>query len=84
MIHLKMLGLGLLTIFKFIGFSILMVLLLSLTAILLCGWIYGFMYGFNLIAWSILVIDLLIVSYFIGDYVLHVTIPAKEKAQADV
>lgn len=79
-----MLGLGLLTIFKFIGFSILMVLVLSLMSILLCGWIYGFKYGFNLIAWSILVIDFFIVSYFIGYYVLHVTIPAEKKAQADV
>ncbi|MEC1264972.1 hypothetical protein P9C50_09855 [Bacillus subtilis] len=84
MIHLKMLGLGLLTIFKYVGLIVLILLGLLLFCTLVIGWAFFFDYGFNLIAWSILVIDLLIVSYLIGDYVLHVTIPAKKKAQADI
>lgn len=69
MIHLKMIGLGLLTIFKYVGLFILTLLGFGLAATLFGGWLLFFQYGFNLIAWLILVIDLLIVSYFVGDAV---------------
>ncbi|MCY7907307.1 hypothetical protein MOB40_20890, partial [Bacillus inaquosorum] len=42
MIHLKMIGLGLLTIFKTIGLSILILLGISLAATLFGGWILFF------------------------------------------
>lgn len=81
MIHLKMIGLGLLTIFKTIGLFILMILGLLLVATLFAGWIFFFRNGLNFIAWSILVIDLLIVSYFIGDVVYR---ESKKKVLEDV
>lgn len=76
-----MIGLGLLTIFKTIGLSILILLGISLAATLFGGWILFFKYGLNLIAWLILVIDLLIVSYFIGDAVYR---ESKKKVLEDV
>lgn len=81
MIHLKMIGLGLLTIFKTIGLFILMALGLILVATLFAGWIFFFRNGLNFIAWSILVIDLLIVSYFVGDVVYR---ESKKKVLEDV
>lgn len=81
MIHLKMIGLGLLTIFKTIGLFILMILGLLLVATLFAGWIFFFRNGLNFIAWSILVIDLLIVSYFVGDVVYR---ESKKKVLEDV
>lgn len=76
-----MIGLGLLTIFKTIGLFILMALGLILVATLFAGWIFFFRNGLNFIAWSILVIDLLIVSYFVGDVVYR---ESKKKVLEDV
>ncbi|MCY8546428.1 hypothetical protein [Bacillus vallismortis] len=84
MIHLKMLGLGFLTIFKYIGFSVLILLGVALLGTLLGGWFVCFSYDHYVFGVLILFIDFLIISYVIGDYVLHVTIPEKKKAQMDV
>lgn len=79
-----MLGLGLLTIFNYVGLFILALLVFALFAILGVGWYFCFAYGHHMFGVLILLVDLLIIAYLIGDYVLHVTIPAKKKAQTDV
>ncbi len=78
MIHLKMIGSGLLEIFKFIGDFILIVLWGVLITFLLVGWIVMFFESHFLIGCLILLIDLLIASYFIGDYMYR---KSKKKAE---
>lgn len=77
MIHLKMIGLGLLTIFKNVGLIILALLGAALFVILVVGWYFCFKHGHSMFGVLILLIDLLTVSYFVGYYVYY----SKKKAE---
>lgn len=84
MIHLKMIGLGLLTIFKDVGLIILALVGVALFAILSVGWYFCFEHGHSVSGVLILLIDLLIVSYLVGNYMYYSKKKDEKSSESDL